>query len=309
VSDASVRRAGEQASGTFRYEPGQELVELDLVFSGHRMADYRWIGIPDPLEGTVRDGEISVRGARARPRIEGRVELDGFRVGRQAFPTASIRLETSGPLLHAVVETDRGLDVSADIEIETEGLPFSGEGSFRAFDIGELAGLDAGAAAATGEVAFTGQLTDLATLEGQGTVTSLSALFEGQALEVTRPFPFAFNTRQVDVQRLELTSGEAAPLELSGTIAIERDAPLDLSVFGPIDLSVLENRYPGLEAGGTVQLEAWIEGTVADPLLGGVAILTDVSLGHDSAFLGVSGLRGDVFLDGPRASLTVATGR
>jgi len=92
-------------------------------------------------------------------------------------------------------------------------------------------------------------------------------------------------------------------LEIEGTIAIEAGAPLNLLVYGPIDLSLIASRFEALDLSGDINLDASIEGTVSDPMVVGVATLADVAVSHDDVFLDLSGLRGDIFLDGPRASL------
>jgi translocation and assembly module TamB len=127
-------------------------------------------------------------------------------------------------------------------------------------------------------------------------------------LEVTRPFDFSFDTRRVDVSRVELIGGEATSVELNGTIAIGPDAPLDLNVRGPIELSAFGGRYEGLTVSGGVLLDAWVQGTASEPELGGTATLAGVSLAHEGVFLGLSNLNGDIFLDGPRATLNLIRG-
>jgi translocation and assembly module TamB len=308
VTDASVDREDARASGTLRLDRIADTLELALVLRGHRLEDYHWAGIPEALQGTLREANVAVSGSLSEPRVEGQAALEDLRLGRQSFPVATFEVETTGRRVHVSVETDEHLEIDMEVDASGDGLPLNGMASFSEFDIGQLAGLGPRSILATGSTEFAGLLLDLSTLEGDGEVISMTAAAQGQLLEVTRPFDFSFDTRRVDVSRVELIGGEATSVELNGTIAIGPDAPLDLNVRGPIELSAFGGRYEGLTVSGGVLLDAWVQGTASEPELGGTATLAGVSLAHEGVFLGLSNLNGDIFLDGPRATLNLIRG-
>jgi len=309
LSDLRIVRDESEVSGTVRYDRSLDEIDLGLAFSGQRLEEYHWIGIPDMIEGRVREAELAVTGSTLEPRIAGQVVLEDFRFGRQSFPEASIDVQTAGRVLGAVVETGERLDLEVDFDISNDGYPFVGGARFSDFDAGQLAGLDEGILIASGNASFDGSVQDLGSLQGRGQVASLTASFGERTLEVTRPFDFEFNTREVVVSPVQLVGIAGTSLDIEGTIAIEAGAPLSLIVYGPIDLSLVGSRYEGLNLSGDVTLDAVIEGTVSDPLVVGIATLGDVEVGHDDVFLDLSGLRGDIFLDGSRASLVGIRGQ
>ena len=164
------------------------------------------------------------------------------------------------------------------------------------------AGLENGSLTVTGDASFQGQLLDLETLEGSGRVTDLTARFRQRDLRVSRPFVFEFDPDRVEVSSVELT-GEATALVLEGTVAVSEQAPLDLSVRGSVNLSLVASGYEGIETGGTIIVDGQVLGDLANPELGGIATLENVSVGHEDLFLSLSSLSGDLFFDGNRVNL------
>lgn len=305
VTFSDLRIIGEDstAQGDALYGRESGRVEAQLQFSGQRLEDYHWVGIPESISGHVTSGDLSVNGPRETPQISGQFLLSDFAFGGKSFTELSIDARTDGSVLTASITSGPGLSLETRVELSEDARPFQGETRFTSFDAGELAGLEPGGIIASGTASFRGTLDDLTSLTGEGRMDALSASVGERTLDVSQPFQFGFTSREVRVESLQLVGAAGTMLRLDGTIAIEPEAPLDLYVDGQIDLALLGSQYDNLDLSGLVDLGAAVEGTASDPLLVGVATLNDVSLGHSDVFLGLSELRGDIFLDGSRATL------
>ena len=45
-------------AGNLDYELGTGTISIDLEASGQDLAEYRWLGVPEEFEGTVRNAPI-----------------------------------------------------------------------------------------------------------------------------------------------------------------------------------------------------------------------------------------------------------
>jgi hypothetical protein len=302
AEDVVVEQGTALLTGEVLYQPGSGGLVGSVALSGHRLEDWQWLGVPSGLAGGVRTASFRVDGTLGVPQVEGQAVVEDFQFREQYFPEAVLEIEPVGAAMRARIQTGPELSLSAEIDTAADGYPFQGTASFVDYGADRPAGLSSGSLTATGSASFGGQLLDMAALEGSGQVTDLTVRFQDRDLRVSQPFTFEFDTQRVQVSSIELT-GDATALVLEGTVALSDQAPLDLSVRGSVDLSLVASGYRGLEAAGTVVLDGQVGGNLTRPELGGIATLEGVSLGHESLFLSLSALSGNLFFDGNRVNL------
>ena len=302
VSNIAVNQGAASLTGDVLYEQGTGALAGSVVFSGHRLEDYQWLGVPAGLAGAVRTASFRVDGTLGAPRVEGQAMFEDFQFREEYFPETFLQIETIGRSMRAEIQAGPELSLAAEIDTAVDGYPFQGTASFVDYGADRPVGLSNGSLTVSGTATFGGQLRDLAGLEGRGQVTGLTARFQDRDLRVSQPFTFEFDSERVQVSSIEL-AGDATALVLEGTVAVSEQAPLDLSVRGSVDLSIVLNGYAGLEGEGIIVVDGQVSGTLASPELGGIATLDSVSLGHESLFLSLSSLSGDLFFDGNRVNL------
>ncbi len=302
IADIVVEQGAAELTGEVLYEPGTGGLSGSIVFSGHRLEDWQWLGVPTGLAGSVQTAALRVDGTVGAPRVDGTAVFEDVRFREQYFPEAVFEIESLAGGMRGRIQAGSELSLTVEIDTAMDGYPFQGTASLVDYAADRPAGLSSGSFTLTGSASFGGQLLNLAALEGSGQVTRLTALFQDQNLSVSEPFTFDFNTERVQVSSVELT-GDATALVLEGSVALSERVPLDLSVQGTIDLSLVAGGYEGLEAEGIVIVDGQVGGNLASPDLGGIASLDGVSLGHESLFLSLSALSGDLFFDGNRVNL------
>lgn len=302
VEDFVVEQGAGLLTGNVLYEPGTGGLVGSAALSGHRLEDWQWLGVPAGLNGAVRTASFRVDGTLGAPQLEGQAVVEDFQFREHYFPEAVLDIESVGTAMDAQIQAGSEISLSAEINTAVDGYPFQGTVSFVEYGADRPVGLSNGSLTATGLASFGGQLLDLATLKGSGQVTGLTARFQERDLRVSQPFTFEFDTERVQVSSIELM-GDATALVLEGTVALSEHAPLDLSVRGSVDLSLVAGGYRGLDAEGSVVVDGQVGGNLASPELGGIATLEGVSLGHESLFLSLSSLSGDLFFDGNTMNL------
>ncbi len=307
LTDVLVRREGAVLSGNLRYQRSDEQIGIEVRSSDVTLEDLHWLGVPAAFQGSVEEANFDVDGTRSQPLVQGSAVLGNLRFRDQYFPQMKVQISTTGRTVRTEIETDEHLAMEAEFETATEGYPFRGNARFTDYQVDQLVNVSLGSLVVTGTASFEGQLADLATLEGEGQVRSLTALFKERELQVLEPFTFQFNSERLNLSEMDL-SGGVTSLRLGGTVALSREAPIDLDVTGNIDLSLVAGAYPDFLVGGTLAVEGKVAGTLRSPELNGQAHLENVSFGHRGVFLSLSALGGDLFFDGNRVNLNELEG-
>jgi translocation and assembly module TamB len=297
VRNARVRQEQSILAGTLDYEPGTEAVRLEIEASGQQVGDLVWLGVPQGFQGLIRSASFVVEGTPTNPLIEGRAVVEDLQFRNQFFPEAVIDVENSGRVVSAQVGAGTELELSLRLDTFAEGYPFEGTARFTGYDAARLTGMETGTVTATGTASFDGRLDDLSTLAGSGEVLALTARLDDQELVVERPFTFEFDTDQVRVSSIDL-SDETTTIAVEGTVSLSPEVPLNLTVIGEVDLSLIAGNDVSVDVAGNLSIEGEITGNLEDPELRGIATLTEVSVQHPGVLLSLTGLSGDLFFDG-----------
>ena len=302
LTDISIRRDGAVLFGNVHYQLAGEQLGVELRASGVSLEDLHWLGIPTAFRGVVETANFDVEGTRSRPQVRGTAVLGNLHLGEQSLPQMKIQVRTSGSTIRTEIETDEHVVIEAAFDTAIEGYPFVGSARFSDYQADQLVNISLGTIVATGSVSFGGLLMDLATLEGEGLVRTLTARFEERELRVLEPFTFQFDSERLKFSEMDF-SGGVTSLQLGGTIALSRDAPIDLDITGNIDLSIMSGSYPEFLVGGAVTVEGKVGGTLGSPELIGQAHIENGSFGHRGIFLSLSALDGDLDFIGNRVNL------
>ena len=306
--DLALERDDATLQANLIYRRASDEINVDLTSSGLTLEELHSLGVPAAFSGTIRDADFTVRGTRALPQVEGSAGVEELRFRRQYFPRVALSVGTSGRIVRAQIETTENLTLEMEFNAAEDGYPFTGKAAYTDYAIDRITEMAAGSLVATGTAAFAGLLGDFSTLMGEGEVTDLRASFRERVLGIAQPFTFRFDSRRLTLAEIDL-SGGATSILLAGTVALSDTTPLNLSINGAVDLSLVAGGFPNIEANGNITLEGTVTGGVRNPELRGLAQLENVSLGHEGLFLRLSSVNGGLFFDGNSVNLTDVQGR
>ncbi len=316
LRNARLRQGPSTVTGDLEFDRATGALDSTLQASGHELAAFRWLGVPDALGGTVRTADFTIGGTPANPLIDGRAVIDDLRFREQAFDEAVVTVSTvddadGSPLTAARIEM--GSDLRIDVELDTfdDNYPFAGRAAFTRYDAAGIVGMAPGTVLVTGMARFDGELNDLESIDGEGEVAELRVFLDEEAI-ASPPFPFDFDAEEVRLSRVEL-AGEVTSMTIDGDVSLAADSEIDFAVNGDVNLtllssSVLSARFPNLETSGTLSISGSVVGTLANPELDGFAVLNSAAISHPDLFLGLSELNGDIQFTGDQINVFDVTG-
>jgi translocation and assembly module TamB len=103
-------------------------------------------------------------------------------------------------------------------------------------------------------------------------------------------------------------AGPSTNLALSGSIPLNKAAPIDLTVRADADLAVLKTMFPGSVSGGIVDVNASVRGALSSPALGGRIELSKASLQLADWPNGIYNANGSILLSGNGGQIQSLTG-
>ena len=108
----------------------------------------------------------------------------------------------------------------------------------------------------------------------------------------------------VQVQNFHLT-GRNTDIALKGTLAFDRQSPLDFTVTANTDLTLLKDFDRDIYSGGSVALNGSIRGALAHPQVNGKVELKNASVNLASWPNGISNANGIILLSGTNAVIQI----
>jgi hypothetical protein len=297
LRNARVRLDRAVLAGDLEYDLASDMLNVALEASGQQLREFRWLGIPEAFQGTVRAAEFVVSGTPKSPLIDGRATIDGLQFREQVFEQAIVNVEHDGSIVTANVDAGDELQIEIKLNTFTEDYQFDGRARFTDYDASRMTGMAPGTVRATGTAEFDGSLSDFETIDGDGRVTELRLLLDDEDI-VSPEFPFDFDAEEVRLSSVELVN-ETTSITIDGDVSLALDSPVDLTIEGEVDLALLSSpllspRYLSLDASGILSLNGDIVGNLTNPELEGRATLNSVTIGHPDIFLSLSELNGEI---------------
>ena len=157
---------------------------------------------------------------------------------------------------------------------------------------------------------LTGKLT-LAKFQVTGTPRGSSVNRPGNAAKIVRltnqgPIVLALTKQSLKVESAHI-AGPSTDVSVTGEVALNDKAPLNLQVNASTDLKLLEDFDRDIFAAGNVALQASVRGTLAQPQVNGQLRLKDASVNLASVSNGISHANGVVQFNGTTAVLQNVT--
>jgi translocation and assembly module TamB len=308
VDRVSLKRRGTTVTGSASFNQATEALTFMARLNSLDIAELREFGLPQSISGVIRQAELRGEGTVKQPNVRGEAAIQDLVFYGEAFPQARIRISSSGSKADVQLDAARNLNLTAQVDVASAGYPFTAKAMFTQYPLQRIAGLSEGSVTATGSATFSGLVTDLSHLSGEGRIENAEARIQQQTMRTSKPFTFDFNSTRLNVSGVSIT-GQATQVSVAGTIGLAPAAPLNFNVSGRVDLGLISAAYPEWLSTGTVNVEGRIAGTVQTPDLRGVAHLANASLGRHGFFTTLTNFNGDLFFDQDRVTLSNIVGR
>jgi len=314
---ALLGRPFDSGLATGRIEAGKraafDQAELRRGAGAARASGWIGLGAPFPweLDGSAAGlalGDLGLPGSRWEGTASGQAQLTG------SFERPRLRFAASGEGVQALGIPVGGVQVGGTLEGEAlavtgsiEGVRFAGQArtggamSFEAraeVDVEDVTrflpgGPPAGLRARVrGEARAEGSLRTLAATRAQLDLSEVQGGYGDFRVQNQGPVQIATADGRVEVRALTLV-GVNTELVVSGSR--EADGKLSLGADGTLDLRLLGGLLPGIaRPHGRLQVEGYVSGTLADPLLVGTGRLREAGFQIRDLPVTFSALSGDL---------------
>jgi len=288
-----IRQNDSTLTGNAAFNHATDAVKFTARVSSINLEMLKEIGLPDSVQGIIRQADLRGDGTTTRPNISGTAAVQNLSVLGEVFPQVRLDFSSKDTTLTVALNAGRGVTLNADIDTAAKGYPFNARASFTQYPVERIAKFSQGTISATGIANLTGVLAEPKRLRGNGRIESTDIRIKPIDLRATKPFTFEFNSESLTLNDAAL-SGESTEVILSGTIGLAEQARLDLKVDGKVDLGLIAATYPAFTSAGAVNMQVQVGGTVQTPNLSGQMNLVNGQLGRKGLFMNLSNVNGRI---------------
>jgi len=155
---------------------------------------------------------------------------------------------------------------------------------------------------ASGSFKGTGSLRDASKLDVHSEIGTLEVSFPSLKWRNEHPVEVRYADNRISAQPFRM-QGPATDLVVDGSLLLAGAPSLSLNVQGVADATILSLVEPGLQASGQSRIKLSVSGSPARPQMNGTLDIRDVGLEYPGLPLRLSGLNGEVQLEGERATV------
>ncbi len=163
------------------------------------------------------------------------------------------------------------------------------------------------AVTASGSFSLTGPLEDPGQLVVRNQAQELEVRFPSITWKNEHPVDLRYAGGVLIANRFRMR-GPSTNLEVEGSIRFGEPTTLSLNAQGQAEAALLSLINPALQATGRSDLKLRISGTAAQPLLDGTLNVHDMSMSYSDLPFRVTGLNGEIRLEGGRATASSLRG-
>ncbi len=321
-ADIELRKGHGRLWGRLSFEPARHLSSVELHGDDFALADFERLSLH-------RSGGPWLEG-RAAIDLHGEGTPDDFRL-HSSYSVSDLRLEGEAiGDLHGQID-GQGREVLLEARSDGPGgvirmsgtlrdegdWPLQLQGTYE--DLRVEPGIHlllnrpvSGVVMARGSFGFGGPLRQPDRLEGHAQARSLEVQFPALTWKNERPVAVRWARDVLSVDRFRMR-GPATDFEVEGTVHFGKPGRLDLRAEGQAEAALLSLLAPALQATGRSELKLQVTSSLtferpAQPLINGTIDVRDVSLRYADLPFRVSGLNGQIRLEGERATTEALRG-
>jgi translocation and assembly module TamB len=150
-------------------------------------------------------------------------------------------------------------------------------------------------------------LRDPARMQAHVEIPTLSVGYLSQQIANARPLRFDWTDGLIKIQDAELT-GSGTDMKLAGSIPTNREASMDISLNGSLDLTVLKSIQHDVDSSGKVDVQLAARGSFSSPNVQGQAKITNAALTSSTIPIGFENVNGSLAVSGNRVDIRKLSG-
>ncbi|HEV2348348.1 MAG TPA: translocation/assembly module TamB domain-containing protein [Terriglobia bacterium] len=315
VDDIQVTKGAARLTGKGQYNTAQKNFSVDLHAHDFTSTDLKALAQSESSVASLREIEMGAssfdlqgHGTFENVVLKSTLDIPDFNVHGMAFGKLHAQLDWENQKLQVQLESQgEGGSVRLRGAAQTEGewpAEFSGEyAGFRADPWMRLgSGIKFnGRATATGSLNIKGPLKNLNAVQISGQTAKLEIRLADMAWINSGPINLQYAQRILTARPFQMI-GPSTRLTVEGSIQFADPAELTLSVRGQTDNTLLSLLDPALHATGRSELDLQLNGNPVQPLLHGTLKVHDLNLAYSDYPFHISGLNGEIELEGDRAT-------
>jgi translocation and assembly module TamB len=160
---------------------------------------------------------------------------------------------------------------------------------------------------ASGSFKGTASIRDASKLDVHSEVETLEVSFPSLKWRNEHPVEVRYADNRISAQPFRM-QGPSTDLDIDGSLLLAGPPTLSLTVQGVADATILTLVEPGLQASGRSRIKLTVSGSPGRPQMNGTVEIRDVSLEYPGLPIRLSGLNGEVQLEGERATVKTLRG-
>jgi translocation and assembly module TamB len=292
VTQLSIRQGDSTLTGNLSFNRMTEAMKFDARVNSVNLQMFYPFGLPNTIEGVVRQADLQGEGTLKQPNVKGNATLQNLSVAGEKFPQARMDVTSTGSTIGVALDAGKNLNLKAQIDSAAAGYPFTASATFDQYSLERIAKLSEGSITASGSATFSGLLTDSSRLRGEGRIDNATIRVQDTTVQ-PKPFTFRFDANELTVSDVVLT-GQSTQVTVGGTIGLRDPAPLNLKVQGQVDLKLIEAKFPELRSTGVINLNVDIRGTPQALDMRGSGTLMNASLRRTDFFTSLTDVSGEL---------------
>lgn len=304
-----------RVTGKAQIETSDRSLMCQLHGAGFSLADFKGLAheFPGLTSSHVLEGQASFdlqgSGTPNHFRFRSSGLLQNLSIGGAEVGDFHIQLDGDGQnvQLHGSVSGPSGMfSLSGDVQASGD-WPLQLQGQYASLRLdpwARLLGNDTFSAQVTASGSFTatGSLRDASKLDLHSQVETLEVSFPSLKWRNENPIEVRYAENRLSARPFRM-QGPSTDLVIDGSIGLSGPPALSLTVHGVADATILSLLQPGLQASGQSRISLSVSGPPAKPQMNGVIEIRDVGLEYPGLPLRLSGLNGEIQLEGEKATV------
>ena len=307
LTNANLTAGPGRLTGSVSYRSADQYADFNVAGSGIALDRIEALQSKSLPVGGDFSFTLKGSGPIHAPSAQGDLQLTNLQFGGETQGAFSGHLVSDGQsaTVTVVSHLTRGkLDGQVTAGLSGD-LPVSGKFDVAQFDLDPfiVSGLHlnnlTGHSSVDGTIAVKGSLNDLAALEADADLSSVSLSYELVQLTNNGNVRLSYTRNEVRVDQAHL-HGTDTDLQIGGTARFDQDRPLALTLAGNVDLRLLAGLIPDLNTQGDGTINVSVAGTMSSPRITGRAAVKDASATYADFPVGLSKVNGNFVFDQSR---------
>lgn len=315
VDDIQVAKGALQLSGQGQYNTEKKYFTVELHAHNFTSTDLRALAQTENTAPTASELEIGTSSFDLRGHgtfenvvLDSTLDVPDFKLHGTTIGKLHAQLDWENQKLRVQLESQgEGGTLRLSGNAQTQGeWPAELDGEYTGFHADPWIRLVSGSklngsVTGSGSLKIKGPLKNLNAIEISGQTTKLEIRIADMAWVNSDPIDLQYAQRVLTARPFQM-NGPSTRLAVEGSIHFVDTPRVSVGVHGETDNTLLSLLDPAIHATGRSELNFHLNGNLAHPILGGALKVHDLNLAYGDYPFHISGLNGDIELQGDRAT-------